>query len=70
LIDPVVMLPLRVGEYMHKARRIALPLLAALVLAGSISACSPYRARKKAPKKSSAVSFLDFRRAHCGCVGK
>lgn len=43
---------------------------ASLILAGGLASCSsPYRVKKKAPKHSK-VGFLDFKKAHCGCVGK
>jgi hypothetical protein len=40
-----------------------------LLLAFSLSACSPYRVHKNPPKhgKAGGVGFLDFRRSSCGC---
>lgn len=55
---------------MKSMRKIIAPTLASLLLLGMLSACSPYRAKKKAPTKSGGLSMFDFRRAHCGCVGK
>lgn len=58
-----------VKEIIHMRKFIA-PLLASLLLLGTLAACSPHRVKRKAPSKSGGLSMFDFRRAHCGCVGK
>ena len=43
--------------------------LAALTTFAFLSACSPHRVRKKAPKAKSkgVLSILEFKKGDCGC---
>jgi len=43
---------------------------AVLLLSTMVTGCaSQFRVKKKPPKQSK-IGFLDFKKAHCGCVGK